>query len=301
MLQIHNVRYALLLAVFFFSSCWADSSFGIGLPAFLRTFRNYKRQGGTPGAPPNLQVPNTTLTPGLSQCVWAQNNAWAGCGLDWDNFYTYNQSGCNIPKNPINALQAPLQNCVAIGWFSWVDFESSDYNGNTVTIPLNKNYSYILSWTVNVIVDSITIYRADFGKTKYDVIQQTNPKNKSGLLPFTLKDNGDVHFMFGFDYGHPAGNLTLFQQPQDLGSLKSYASLISRLCLNDLFFLPSRRCSRSTSSTFCVRSTYVFAYRCASYEDNFIFSENSHNNVHNHYWIALRIHWTQYLIFDSIR
>ena len=222
-----------LRSVFLALLIWADICWAVGLnelPDYLRSFRNYKRQGGTPGPYPDIIVPNTTVTPGLSKCMWAATNPWQNCGLANGNNVRFNQSACVAAPGPINALKAPYQDCVAIAWFEWNDFEDNSYTGNTPQLPLPKNATYVLSWSANVVVDTITIWNAGYGNSKkYSQVSTQNPKNKSGLYTFTKKDDGNTHFEFGFDYGHPNGNVTLFQQPENLGSLAQYAALISTL------------------------------------------------------------------------
>ena len=202
---------------------------GKALPPYLQTFRNYRRQGGTPGPIPQLPFPVTNATPGLGECVWAGRNAWNGCGLSGNGQRHYNESQCHIPGEPINNLAPPFNNCVAIAWFSWTDWENGKYMADTPTLPLLANYTYVFSFTMNVVIDYILLYNKKFGSNDRNQINKITPNNSTGLWSFTKKDDGDTQWTFGYQFGHPAGNVTVFQEPIDFIGLASYASLFSEL------------------------------------------------------------------------
>lgn len=211
-------------------TCLVDAAWGSRfdvISPLLKSFRVRKRQGGTPGPVPQSSIPSTLGYPGLGPCVWASTNPWEGCGLNNDGALGYNASNCNLPTTNVEGLSPPYKNCVAIAWFKFENWANSEYQASTPTIPLSKNYNYALSISTNVIMNRVDVYNGKSGSKNYDKVSSQTINNQTTIFTFQLSRDGIVHIDIKYDYGHPSGNVTLWQQPKDLSSVSSYASLFS--------------------------------------------------------------------------
>lgn len=166
-------------------------------------------QGCTPATAPQLQLPNLPPVPGFGNTTWAATNAWNGCGIDWQGTFNYDPAKCNIPKDYVVGVQAPYVNSVAIAWFSYNCW--TIYNANSPWIRLQASYTYVFSITSNVYLNGVTTWLLQ-GGTKFKRVGGIGQiRNGAGQFTLNLQKDGEYHFELGFDYGHPSGNITLFQ------------------------------------------------------------------------------------------